>query len=410
MRSYLSARRRLELDPVEERRLQQAGRPDRQRPLGDEGINEPFVAAARAWLRDLPFIPVAHARKLYAFDTTYWTGWATQEDNYLQPTLDWGNAHKIIHNLRPAGESKEDVARAWTDHRLRRPAGGDVPLHHLGECDPDVLHPPAGPRGPGEGDDHPDHLAGRVRRGQRAADRGLARAIRPRRPAWMQYLSYLKSLATFDFGYSLAQFPVEVAEMIGRAMPWTVGLLAISTVISFLAGTLIGALMAWRRTPGLLRVLLPLSLTFTAIPFYILGIVLIYVFVFALRLFPISGGYRSELEPGFSLAFINSVIQHGTLPALSIVLASMGFWALGMRGMMITVAGEDYLTLARAKGLRPFGILFTYEIRNAILPQVTALVLGIGGIVGGTVLVEYLFGYPGMGALLYQAISTPTTP
>jgi peptide/nickel transport system permease protein len=224
-------------------------------------------------------------------------------------------------------------------------------------------------------------------------------------PLWIQYLSYLKSLVTFDFGYSLAQFPVEVSEMIGRAMPWTVGLLAISTILSFLAGTLIGALMAWRRTPGLLRALLPVSLTFTAIPFYILGILLIYVFVFTLRLFPISGGYRSELTPGLDFWFINSVIQHGTLPALSIVLASMGFWALGMRGMMITVAGEDYLTLARAKGLRPLDILFKYEVRNAILPQVTALVLGIGGIVGGTVLVEYLFGYPGVGALLYQAIS-----
>ena len=224
-------------------------------------------------------------------------------------------------------------------------------------------------------------------------------------PLYQQYLHYLKSLVTFDFGYSLSQFPVEVGTMIGRAIPWTIGLLTVSTVLSFLAGTVIGALMAWRRTPGILRVFLPVSLTFTAIPFYILGLVMIYAFGFTLRLFPISDGYRSDLKPGISLEFVNSVIQHGTLPALSIVLASMGFWALGMRGMMITVAGEDYLTLARAKGLRPLDILFRYEIRNAILPQVTALVLGIGGIVGGTVLVEYLFGYPGMGALLYQAIS-----
>ncbi|HYH11382.1 MAG TPA: ABC transporter permease [Thermomicrobiales bacterium] len=224
-------------------------------------------------------------------------------------------------------------------------------------------------------------------------------------PLLVQYLSYLRSMLTFDFGFSLSQFPTEVSEMIGRAIPWTVGLLAVSTVLSFLAGTVIGALMAWTRTPGLLRVLLPVTLTFTAIPFYILGIMLVYVFVFAFGLFPISGGYRSELTPGFDLVFVNSVIQHGTLPALSIVLASMGFWALGMRGMMVTVAGEDYITLARAKGLRPLDILFRYEIRNAILPQVTALVLGLGGIVGGTVLVEYIFGYPGVGALLYQSIS-----
>ncbi|WP_020579228.1 ABC transporter permease [Actinopolymorpha alba] len=224
-------------------------------------------------------------------------------------------------------------------------------------------------------------------------------------PLLVQYLRYLRGMLTFDFGYSLAQFPTEVGAMVGRAMPWTIGLLLISTVLTFLAGTLIGALMAWRRTPRLLRWFLPVSLTFTAIPFYILGIVLVYVFVFALGLFPVSGGYRNDLTPGFDFAFINSVIQHGTLPAMSIVLASMGFWALGMRGMMVTVAGEDYLTLARAKGLRPLDVLFRYEVRNAILPQVTALVLGLGGIVGGTVLVEYLFGYPGMGALLYQGIT-----
>jgi peptide/nickel transport system permease protein len=224
-------------------------------------------------------------------------------------------------------------------------------------------------------------------------------------PILIQYLRYLKNLVTFDFGYSLSQFPVEVSSMVGRAMPWTIGLLAMATLMSFLAGTVVGALMGWVRTPRLLKALLPVSLTFTAVPFYILGIFLVYVFVFTLGLFPVSGGYRSDLTPGFSLEFVNSVVQHGTLPALSIVLASMGFWALGMRGMMITVAGEDYLTLAKAKGLRPGRVLFKYEIRNAILPQLTALVLGLGSVVGGTVLVEYLFGYPGMGALLYQAIN-----
>jgi peptide/nickel transport system permease protein len=224
-------------------------------------------------------------------------------------------------------------------------------------------------------------------------------------PLLVQYLQYLKNLVTFDFGYSLAQFPTEVSSMIGRAMPWTIGLLAIATFLSFFFGTIVGALMAWVRTPRVLKVLLPVSLTFTAVPFYILGIFLIYVFVFALGLFPISGGARADLDPGLNFAYVNSVVQHGTLPALSIVITSMGFWALGMRGMMITVAGEDYLTLAKAKGLRPLRVLFKYEVRNAILPQVTALVLGLGSVVGGTVLVEYLFGYPGMGALLYQAIT-----
>lgn len=221
-----------------------------------------------------------------------------------------------------------------------------------------------------------------------------------------QYLRYMGNILTLDFGYSLSQFPVEVQDMVASAIPWTIGLLTVATVISFLLGTLVGSLMAWRRTPRLLGLFLPFTLTFTAIPFYILGILLIYLLAFGLGWFPIAGAYDLGTEPGFSWEFISSVVQHGTLPALSIVIASMGFWALGMRGMMVTVAGEDYLTLARAKGLNPLRILFRYEIRNAILPQVTSLALSLGSIVGGTVLVEYIFGYPGMGYLLYQGIIT----
>lgn len=223
---------------------------------------------------------------------------------------------------------------------------------------------------------------------------------------WVQYLQYLHNMATFDFGYSLANFPVTVWSMISASLPWTLGLLLCATVLSFVIGTVIGALLAWRRTPRLLKAMLPATLTFTAIPFYILGILLIYLFVFMLGLFPVSGGYSTDVAPGLNFWFVNSVVQHGTLPALSIVIASMGFWALGMRGMMITVAGEDYLTLARAKGIPARRILFRYEIRNAILPQITALVISLGGIVGGTIIVEYLFGYPGMGSLLYQAINS----
>ncbi len=224
-------------------------------------------------------------------------------------------------------------------------------------------------------------------------------------PLPIQYVRYLRNMVTLDLGFSLSQFPVEVSEMIARAIPWTIGLLAVATIISFLLGTLIGALLAWRRTPALLRLFLPLTLTFTSIPFYILGIFLLYVFAFGLNWFPIGGSSARGIEPGLTWEFIRSVVHHGTLPALSIVIASMGFWALGMRGMMITVEGEDYLTLARAKGLNPLRILLRYEIRNAVLPQVTGLALSLGGIVGGTILVEYIFGYPGMGNLLYRAIT-----
>ena len=225
-------------------------------------------------------------------------------------------------------------------------------------------------------------------------------------PVPIQYLRFLRNSITFDLGYSLGQFPATVQDMVSQALPWTMGLLALATLISFIVGNLIGALMAWRPTPAWMRRLLPLSLTFTSIPYFMLAILLIYVFGFGLHLLPVSGGYGRDLKLGLNVPFVLSVAQHALLPALSIVIASMGYWALGMRGMMITNAGEDYIILARAKGLSPARLFLRYAVRNAVLPQVTALALTLGSIVGGAVLVEYLFSYPGMGYLLYQGIIT----
>jgi peptide/nickel transport system permease protein len=223
-------------------------------------------------------------------------------------------------------------------------------------------------------------------------------------PLMVQYVAYLRNMLRLDLGYSLTNFPSEVIDLVGRSLPWTIGLLLLATVISFILGNLIGVIIAWRRTPGLIRTLLPLSMIFTSIPFYMLGILLIYLFSVNLHWFPTVGAYSREVMPGLNWPFMRSVIHHGVLPAAAIIIASMGFWALGMRGMMITTAGEDYMLLADAKGLPPYYILWRYGVRNAILPQVTALSLSLGGIAGGSVLVELLFSYPGMGFLLYQAI------
>src|SRR5437660_3685258 len=225
-------------------------------------------------------------------------------------------------------------------------------------------------------------------------------------PMPIQYLRFLRNSITFDLGYSLGQFPATVQDMVAQALPWTIGLLALATLISFIVGNLIGALMAWRPTPAWIKRLLPLSLTFTSVPYFMLAILLIYVFGFGLRLFPTSGGYGRDLTLGWNPQYILSVLQHAILPAISIVIASMGYWALGMRGMMVTNAGEDYIILARAKGLSASRLFLRYAVRNAVLPQVTALALTLGSIVGGATLVEYLFAYPGMGYLLYQAIVT----
>ncbi len=141
-----------------------------------------------------------------------------------------------------------------------------------------------------------------------------------------------------------------------------------------------------------------------AIPFFLLGLVLSWLFAFRFQWFPIFGGYSAGANPAWDWTFILDVLRHAVLPALSIVLVSVGGWALAMRGMMVTTMGEDYVTFAEAKGLRSATIFTRYCMRNAILPQTTGLALALGQILSGAVLVEAIFGYPGIGALLFQAI------
>ena len=223
-------------------------------------------------------------------------------------------------------------------------------------------------------------------------------------PPLVQYLRYVSNVVTFDLDYSLAWFPARVSDLIVRGLPWTIGLLLIATVISFIAGNVIGALLGWRRTPRFLKSLLPVTLVFTSVPFFMLGMLFIYFFAYILDVLPPTGAYGRGITPEFDWEFIGSGIQHGIMPALAIIVASMGFWALGMRGMMITTDGEDYMILAQAKGLKPRRVFLQYSVRNAILPQVTALALSMGSLVAGSILVEYLFSYPGTGYLLYQGI------
>lgn len=225
------------------------------------------------------------------------------------------------------------------------------------------------------------------------------------KPLWQQYLTYLWNMLHLDFGYSLAQYPARVLPLILAALPWTIGLLLVSTILAFGLGTLLGALMAWPRSPRILGYFVGPLLTLSAIPYYLLGLILIYVLAIASHAFPLSGGYTVGTIPDLSVGFILDILSHSVLPALSIILGAVGFWALGMRGMMVTTEGEDYMTMADAKGLPDRHIFFRYGVRNAILPQFTALAIALGHVVSGSVLVEVVFGYPGIGSLLYKAIT-----
>jgi peptide/nickel transport system permease protein len=223
-------------------------------------------------------------------------------------------------------------------------------------------------------------------------------------PLWKQYLTYLGNVARFDLGQSIANYPRTVVSILSAALPWTIGLLLTTTILGFTIGTLAGALLAWPRAPRFIQYLFPPLLTLSAIPFFLLGLILIYVFAFHWKLFPLFGGYTPGTFPGFNLSFALDVLKHSILPSLSILLASLGFWALGMRGMMVTVEGEDYMTFAEAEGLKDRTLFFTFALRNALLPQTTALGLSLGQLLSGALLVEVIFSFPGIGSVLYNAI------
>lgn len=223
-------------------------------------------------------------------------------------------------------------------------------------------------------------------------------------PLWRQYLTYMSDMLRFDFNYSIVNYPRRVSDMIAEALPWTITLLLVTTLLAFLIGNFLGALMAWPNTPKFLEYVMPPILMMTAVPYFLLGLILVYIFGFYLGVFPMFGGYTPGTIPTRTVGFYLDVLWHSILPALSILLVGLGFWAMGMRSMMVMTQGEDYVVYADAMGLKDRTIFSRYAIRNALLPQVTALALTLGRIVSGAVLVEVIFGYPGIGSVLYQGI------
>jgi peptide/nickel transport system permease protein len=223
-------------------------------------------------------------------------------------------------------------------------------------------------------------------------------------PLPVQYVRFVTSFATFDFGPSLSSFPTPVSAIIGRALPWTIGLLASTTLLAFVLGTMLGALLAWRRTPRLIRAILPALMALAAVPYYLVAILLLAAFGFGLHLLPVAGTEPIGASDATPFARIGQILYHSFLPGLSLLLSGIGGWMLGMRSLLVGVWGSDYLMLAEAKGLSDVRVLLWYAVRNAILPQITILALTLGTIVSGAVLVEAIFSYPGLGSTLYQAI------
>ena len=221
-----------------------------------------------------------------------------------------------------------------------------------------------------------------------------------------QYGQYLGNVLTGNLGISVTHFPTPVATLISQELPWTLGLVGMASIISFALGTLIGIVVSWKRDSWLDSLATPLITFLSSVPYFWLALMLVMALVVSMRLLPGVGGYdASGVDIGLSFDFIGSVIQHGILPAVTIVVSSIAGWLLTMRNTMVTTLSEDYVLMAQAKGLTSRRVMFSYAARNAILPNVTGFGISLGFVVGGSLIVELVFSYPGIGFQLYNAVT-----
>ena len=219
-----------------------------------------------------------------------------------------------------------------------------------------------------------------------------------------QYLVFWKRILRADFGPSLSAFPAPVSTLIARALPWTAGLLVVSTIVTWVLGNWLGGLAGYYQNNRGLKLLGVIAMGLHPMPYYILALLLLIVFGFLWPVLPISGGSAMNLPQDWSWAFAASVLQHAILPALSLILIGIGSWFLGMRSLVSNVVTEDYVIFAELAGVDRRRILSSYVMRNALVPQVTGLAISLGGIFNGAVITEKVFGYPGIGSLLVDAV------
>jgi len=229
-------------------------------------------------------------------------------------------------------------------------------------------------------------------------------------PLLTQYVEYLGRTVTGDLGTSATYFPAPVASVIASGLVWTVFLTGTAVVISFLLGSLLGVLAGWRRGGWLDSAAPPLLALFGAFPYFWLALALLYAFGYHLAWFPVRHAYGDAIPPGWTFDFVVSAVRHAMLPALTIVIATVGGWMLAMRNTMIAVLREDYVSLAHAKGLPPREVMLRYAARNALLPNVAGFGMALGFVLSGSLLTEIVFSYPGLGYLLIQAVRNQDFP
>jgi peptide/nickel transport system permease protein len=226
---------------------------------------------------------------------------------------------------------------------------------------------------------------------------------------WEQYLSYWHDVFTGHFGISYTYYPSSVTDVLRTSIVWTLVLLSVCTVLGFVIGTALGMLVGWKRGSWL-DSLIPITTFLSSIPYFWFAIIVVLIFATTLQWFPMSGGYSVLETIGWNGGFISSAVYYAILPALTIVIASVGGWLIGMRNMMVTTMSEDYVRLAEAKGLPKRRIMFTYAARNAMLPSFSGFAMSLGFVVGGSIVTEIVFNYPGIGTVLFKAAQAQDYP
>lgn len=222
-----------------------------------------------------------------------------------------------------------------------------------------------------------------------------------------QYIKFWQSLLAGDLGPSFSSFPTPVINLIKTALPWTIGLLATTAIISWLIGTFLGALAGYVGREKLwARIFETLANAIRPIPYYIIALVLLLLFSYIWPIFPTGGGFRIGYKISWNFSTIVTLLEHALLPALSLLLIGIGGWFLNMRNLTTLVVKEDYTTFAKLAKISDKIIFREYVMKNSLLPQITGLALQLGLIFNGTIITELVFSYPGLGTLIYEAVNT----
>lgn len=229
-------------------------------------------------------------------------------------------------------------------------------------------------------------------------------------PLWQQYLQYLKSVVTFDLGPSIMLFPTPVTQVLSNTLPWTVFLAGTATILAIFIGCFIGLYASYNRG-GFIDKYVPVFWQFVAsMPQAVTALLIFFVFALTLKWFPLGFGFNPDMEPAWSPGFLGTILYHAVLPLVTLVLSMIATWVFTMRNSMVNVLGEDYIAMAKAKGLSARRIMTHYAARNAILPVVTAVSMALGFAVAGQVFIETVYNYPGVGQLIIKAVAARDYP